>query len=181
MTEESEDVSENVVHHQLQWCSNALQSLKELLDTRVQSTEVINGRYIQKTMVHGAPSLSPIVPGAPSWAVKSDAGVAAPLRNITNVQTTPSRRDVWSTSATSDPNQTIDQLRSRTDCSSSQSTPARSHFRLYSSSMSSSQLDASDTVGSDHSSTSRSIARSTLSSSSESEEEWEQHLQLQDY
>ena len=130
MTEESEDESENVVHHQLQWCSNgkclnfnspsvnmyvcyivALQSLKELLDTRVQSADVINGRYTQKTRVHGAPSLSAIVPGAPSWAVKSDAGVAAPLRNITNVQTTPSRRDVWSTSATSDPNQTIDQLR----------------------------------------------------------------------
>ena len=71
--------------------------------------DVINGRYTQKTRVHGAPSLSPIVPGAPSWAVKSDTGVAAPLRNITNVQTTPSRRDVWST--TSDPNQTFDQLR----------------------------------------------------------------------
>ena len=86
----------------------ALPSLKELLDTRVKSTDVINGRYTQKTRVHGAPSLSSIVPGAPSWAVKTDAGVAAPLRNITNVQ---SRRDVWSTSATSDPNQTIDQLR----------------------------------------------------------------------
>ena len=65
----------------------------------------------RKQGFHGTPSLSPIIPGTLSWAVNSDAGVAAPLRNITNVQTTPSRRDVWSTSATSDPNQTIDQLR----------------------------------------------------------------------
>ena len=135
MTEESEDEDENIVHHQLQWCSNgnclifiivfvnmyvcyiiALQSLKELLDTRIKSAEVINGRYTQKRRLSGAPSLSPIIPGAPSWAVKSDTGVAVPLRNITNVQTTPSTRHDRPTSATSDPNQTVDQLRSVNMC-----------------------------------------------------------------
>ena len=73
MTEESEDEDENIVRHQLQWCSNgnclifivfvnmyvcyiiALQSLKELLDTRIKSAEVINGRYTQKR-ISGAPS-----------------------------------------------------------------------------------------------------------------------------
>ena len=43
--------------------------------------------------------------------MKSDTGVAVPLRNITNVQTTPSTRHDRPTSATSDPNQTVDQLR----------------------------------------------------------------------
>lgn len=101
MTKESEDEDENVVRHQLQWCSNgnclifmillllrirmylcyieALQSLKELLDTRIKSADAINGRYTLKIRISGPPSISPIVPGAPSWAVKNAAGVAVPL------------------------------------------------------------------------------------------------------
>ena len=78
----------------------------------IKSADVINGRYTQKRRISGAPSSLPIVPGAPSWAVKSDTGVAAPLRNVTNLQTTSSIGHDRCTSATSDPNQTVDQLRS---------------------------------------------------------------------
>ena len=117
MTEESED--EDVVHrHQLQWCSHgkqfvitccvskhvytaALQSLKQLLDSRVRSAGVVSGRYVQKTRMDGAASSSPVVSGSPSWAVKrslqNNDTATTPMRNITNTAltaTTPNRNTI---------------------------------------------------------------------------------------
>ncbi|XP_065907119.1 uncharacterized protein [Dysidea avara] len=72
MTEESSDEeSGSMKLHHLEWQSDELEELKQVLDDCINEKEVCAGRFSAKPRIEGVPTSLPIPRNAVQWAVKS--------------------------------------------------------------------------------------------------------------